>query len=191
MAVIYLHGFNGSSKSHKATVLRRHLQQHGLAHALSIPDLAHDPRRAVASVETLIERVPGQRLAFVGSSLGGFYAAWLAERHDARAVLINPAMRPFELLGPYVGQQVNPYTGEAYQLCREHLEQLRELGVKRFSRPQDVLLLVQTGDEVIDYRQTLACLPDVRRHVIAGGSHAFEAFENVLDEIVEFCRESL
>lgn len=191
MALIYLHGFNSSPRSHKASLLLQHLQRLGRESALSVPQLPPDPRIAVARVDALVHELKEQPIAFIGSSLGGFYAAWFADKYRSRAVLINPAMRPYELLATYLGQQVNPYTGTRYVLRQDHLDCLRELSVMQLVRPQDILLLVQSGDELIDYRQTLACLPDVKQHVIEGGSHAFEDFVQVLDEIVDFCRECL
>jgi predicted esterase YcpF (UPF0227 family) len=138
-----------------------------------------------------LTELQGEPVAFIGSSLGGFYATWLAEKYRSRAVLINPAMRPYDLLRAYLGEQINPYTGARYILREDDLDCLRDLRVAQLSHPEDLLLIVQTGDEVIDYRQTLACLPGVQRHVIEGGSHAFDEFEQVFDEIVDFCRDSL
>lgn len=191
MALVYLHGFNSSPRSHKASLLAERLRRLGRASALRVPDLSPEPPVAVARVDAVLEELKEQPVAFVGSSLGGFYAAWLAEKHHSRAVLLNPAMRPFELLAPYLGEQVNPYTGVRYVLRQADLDCLRSFRVEQLTAPQDLLLIVQTGDEVIDYRQTLASLPGVRRHVIEGGSHSFDDFAEVLDEIIDFCRDCL
>ena len=74
-------------------------------------------------------------LAFVGSSLGGFYATWLAERYDAKAVMINPSVRPFTDLERYLGPQRNLYTGEEYELTRDHFAELAALRIARITRP--------------------------------------------------------
>ena len=108
--IVYLHGFRSSSQGIKATMLRAAI---GVlpAHerpALWTPDLPHRPAAAIALVVARLEREADPAAAtFVGSSLGGYYATHLAERFGARAVLINPAIRPYDDLRPYKGAQVN------------------------------------------------------------------------------------
>src|SRR4029077_14756931 len=89
-------------------------------------------------------------LTLVGSSLGGFYATHLAENFGARAVLINPAVRPYDDLQP--GPHVNMYTGEAFEFVDAHFDALRALAVGRITRPERYFLLVRTGDDVLDFR---------------------------------------
>lgn len=128
---------------------------------------------------------PGSEVCFLGSSLGGFYATWLAEKHDARAVLINPAIDPHEGLAAYQGPQSNLYTGEQYQLTRAHLDEWKKLRVSTLN-PQRYLLLVETGDEVLDYRSAVKTYAGARQVVVQGGDHSLQSFLSQIPLIVGF-----
>src|SRR5690606_5201641 len=121
------------------------------------------------------------------SSLGGFYATWLAERHGTKAVLINPAISPWRFLKEeFLGRHRNLHTGEEYEVLPSHVESLRALDTNAPRHPENYLLLVQTGDEVLDHRLALDKDAGARRIVQDGGSHAFEDFEEVLPHIFAF-----
>src|SRR5271169_5292865 len=108
------------------------------------------------AVERWAESGERDGLAFVGSSLGGFYAPRLAETHGARAILVNPVIDPGRALVPYLGWQNNPATGEQYELTPQHLAELTAFAVGRITHPERYLLLAQTGDELLDWRQAVA-----------------------------------
>ncbi len=184
--IVYLHGFISSPQSHKATLLRDYLNQQGRGAEWLCPQIPPYPADAAALLSDCLAPLAGQRLCLVGSSLGGYYALHLAERLDCRAVLVNPAIRPYELLQKYLGEQRNPYTGTTFTLGPQHMQQLRELEVPSISRPQRYWLLTQTGDEVLDARQGIAKLAGARQTVIEGGDHAFTGFESWLAAITGF-----
>jgi predicted esterase YcpF (UPF0227 family) len=184
LTLLYLHGFNSAHTSHKAQVLQAHLDRLGRGAQLLAPDLPHRPAQAMALVESLLAQMPSKP-TLVGSSLGGYYATYLAERHDLRAVLINPAVAPYRLLSPLLGPQRNFYTGETYELTARHLAELQALEVETL-HPERYFLLVQTGDEVLDYREAVTRYVGANQCVIAGGDHGFQQFENYLDAILAF-----
>ena len=172
--------------SFKAGLLRERMTAMGHGDEYACPELAHRPAQAMAQLEALIAGTPAVETVLVGSSLGGFYAAWLAEKYRLRAVLVNPAVRPWELLRDYLGPQKNLYSGVQYELTAQHLEELRALEAPAIS-PERYLLLVRTGDEVLDYRQAVAQYRGCRQMVIAGGDHGFGDFGDYLDAVFEFC----
>jgi pimeloyl-ACP methyl ester carboxylesterase len=116
--ILYLHGFNSSPQSHKAQLLARYLAERRLASRFACPVLPSLASEAISAIE---HHLTGEDVCFVGSSLGGFYATYLAEKHDARAVLINPAIEPHVGLRAYLGAQRNLHTGEPYELTEAHL----------------------------------------------------------------------
>jgi uncharacterized protein len=183
--LVYLHGFNSSPRSHKAQVLRQALEERGQGHRFSCPSLPHEPDLALTVAEREIDAHSPGPLTLVGSSLGGFYATCLAERHDLRAVLINPAIEPHVDLRAGLGAQENPYTGERYVLTEEHLRQWRRQYAAKL-RPERYLLLVETGDEVLDYRAAVKRYRGARQVVVQGGDHTFASFPAQLPLILEF-----
>ena len=188
-AIVYLHGFRSSPASIKARQLEAAVAALSPAHRprLHIPALTPEPREAVAQVAAWVDDNIGlDSLTFVGSSLGGFYATWLAERFNLRAVLVNPAVRPYDLLAGEVGRQTNFHTGEEYDFTLAHVAELRELEVDAID-PQRYLLMVETGDEVLDYRHAVEKYRGAQQLVIKGGDHGFSDFADYLDEVMEFC----
>lgn len=187
--ILYLHGFTSGPQSRKAQLLGERAAARGLGFAC--PQLPHSPGAAIALADGMIqEKVgAGDTVALVGSSLGGYYATYLAEKHGLRAVLVNPAVVAHLALEKFVGPQQNLYSGERFEFTRDHIAELRELEVPRISRPENFWLLVETGDEVLDYRQAVARYAGARQTVLAGGDHSFTRWPDVLDPILEFANE--
>ncbi len=184
---IYVHGFNSSPQSMKAQLFLQHMQQLGRAGQVAIPDLSHWPREAMHSLQAEVEQHWDRPVILLGSSLGGFYSTWLTERYPhVRTVLINPAVNPHELLPAYLGENRNLYSGEVYQLTEGHLLQLLQLQTVQISDPTRYLLLTQTGDETLDYREAVAMFADSPQFVQPGGSHGFEQFEQLIPAILAF-----
>lgn len=182
--ILYLHGFNSSPLSHKAQVMGRFMAEHGLADHYACPALPPLASQAIREIEKFHL---GARTCLVGSSLGGFYATYLAEKHGARAVLINPAIEPHVGLRAYLGPQKNLHTGEPYELTEAHLREWEKLCVQRIT-PGRYLLLVETGDEVLDYREAVKRYAGAEQVVIQGGDHSLQSFSQHLPRILEFCR---
>jgi len=182
--IVYLHGFNSAPQSHKAQALQRYLAERGLGDRFACPKLPPRPSDAIALVERELLQ-PGRAVTLVGSSLGGFYATSLVEKHDLRAVLINPAVKPQRDLESYLGVQRNLYTGEEYELTHAYLEEWRRLDVPAV-HPERYLLLVETGDEVLDYREAVRKYAGARQIVIEGGDHSLRTFPEHLPLILEF-----
>jgi predicted esterase YcpF (UPF0227 family) len=130
-------------------------------------------------------RHAGARFCFLGSSLGGYYATYLAEKHGAQAVLVNPAIDPHIGLRVYLGEQKNLHTGAPYPLTEKHLREWRSLWVPRIT-PSRYLLIVETGDEVLDYRRAVARYHGAAQVVIEGGDHSLQSFPQHLPRILAF-----
>ena len=182
--LIYIHGFNSSPASSKAQLLKARLEAKGRGARYIAPALPHSPAQAAALLDGLAQRHPGA--AVVGSSLGGYYATYLAEKHGLRAVLLNPAVRPYELLKDHLGVQQNFHSGERYEFTARHVEELRGLEVASVM-PSRYFLIVTTGDEVLDYRSAVKRYHGCRQIVINGGDHGLSDFEHHLDAVLEFC----
>jgi len=188
--LLYLHGFRSSPRSFKARVVQQRMEAAGRADRLICPQLPASPRAAMELVLTLVDRHADKgadTLAIVGSSLGGFYATWLAERFGCRAALVNPAVDPLKDLDKHVGVTTAWHTGEPFEFKREYIDELAALQVERITQPQRYFLLAATGDEVLDYRDMVAHYAGAHQHVIAGSDHAVSEFEQYVDEVLAFC----
>lgn len=188
-AMIYIHGFNSSSKSTKASILSRSLDHFNLSSSqYYAPDLGYDPEQAIHLLCDLINQLKSDNtdVYLVGSSLGGFYATYLAEEFGLKAVLINPAVKPYELLVDYIGENQNIYTGEVYTITQQHMDQLKRLDVNTIRDPSKFLLLAQTNDETLDYHQAADKFYQSPSVIEFGGSHGFDHFESKLPVMSNF-----
>ncbi|MCH4563391.1 esterase [Halomonas sp. EGI 63088] len=178
--VLYLHGFNSGSGSPKAALMRAACAALGLPCAT--PQLTHRPRAALRLAESLLEGL-GPRPLVAGSSLGGFLATLVAERHDLPAALINPAVEPARLVVGWVGEAfVNEYTGERFSVEAVHLEELEAL-TPRGVTPARYLLLLGSADETLDPADAFAFYRGARTILHPGGDHGFTALADYLPAI--------
>jgi predicted esterase YcpF (UPF0227 family) len=180
--LVYLHGFNSSPQSHKAQLMARCMRERGLAAEYACPALPPLASEAIGEIEKL---APKEGMCFIGSSLGGFYATYLAEKHGAKAVLINPAIEPHIGLRAYIGRQTNLHTGQPYELTEAHLRDWERFYAPRITTER-YLLIVETGDEVLDYRKAVARYAGAEQIVIPGGDHSLQSFPAQLPRILSF-----
>lgn len=182
--LIYIHGFNSSPASSKARLLQSRLEAIGRGAEFAAPALPHSPAQAAALLDDFARRHRG--LTLVGSSLGGYYATWLAEKHDLKAVLLNPAVRPYDLLKDHTGPQQNFHTGERYEFTARHVDELRTLEVGSVT-PRRYLLIAATADEVLDYRSAVERYHGCRQIVIQGSDHGLSDFADHVEPVLDFC----
>lgn len=183
--LIYVHGFNSSALSYKAGLLREHMAHLGLAQHYACPELPHQPAVAMQLLRELVQQHDPRTVTLVGSSLGGYYATWLTEHLGTRTVLVNPAVRPYELLAPCIGPQKNLYTGANYDFTATHIDELRALEVDAVT-PSRYLLITATGDEVLDYRAGVKRYAGCEQIIVRGSDHGLGDFAGYLDRVVSF-----
>lgn len=183
--IIYLHGFCSGPQSWKARSLQARMAERGLADAFWCEQLPVSARDAIALIDGQIARCTSAP-TLVGSSLGGYYATHLAEKHGLQAVLVNPAVLAPLSLSAYLGPQTHMYTGETFDFTPAHIDELRAIEVPLITRPERYWLLVETGDEVLDYKHAVARYAGSRQTVLEGGDHSFTRWEDYLDPVLHF-----
>jgi uncharacterized protein len=198
--ILYLHGFRSSPQSFKARVLAGRLAELGRGGEWCCPQLPVSPLETIALAEALVESrlgsraglsqeaaVPPERVVLIGSSLGGFFATHLAEKHGWPALLLNPAVVPQRDLSAYLGEQPRVHGGGSIVVEAHHLDEMRALAVTSITRPERYYLFAATGDEVLDYREMLAHYPAARTKLIEGSDHSISEFADYVDEVLAFC----
>ena len=193
MNLIYLHGFQSSPLSMKGQLLYAYVQQHRPDIQMHLPDLNARPVAVLANVSGLIQSLT--KVALVGSSLGGFYATQLVAQHHVPAVVINPAMRPWQLFQNLFGD-VLPYTVHPnWHLTAQQLDDLADIALPVAQDADKILVLLQQGDEVLDYREAQryysAASPSAMIMTEAHGNHAMDDFADKIPMLLQFLSDSL
>lgn len=182
--LLYLHGFASCGDSNKTRLLKSFLGQSSVL----APDLPVAPEKAVAFIETLLQQHPLTGL--IGSSLGGFYATLFSERYGIPAVLINPSVHPDRTLAPYVGTNRFWCSDEAFEWKQGYLDQLRTMKSGNTRCNTAKLVLLQTADEILDYRIAETAYSGCEIVIEKGGNHRFENLQEYLKQIEEFFNRS-
>ena len=188
--LLYLHGFRSSPRSAKARQMHAYVRAQVPGLAWCCPQLPPSPRAAMALVARLTAGWPlaePARLAVVGSSLGGFYASWAAQRLGCKSVLLNPAVNPARDLQKYIGEHSAWHEPEERFFFRpEFIAELQALDVRLLPPAGPELLLAAQGDEVLDWREMVARYPRASVRLQPGGDHALSNFADYLPEIAAF-----
>ncbi|MFV8453899.1 esterase YqiA [Vibrio owensii] len=187
--LLYIHGFNSSPLSMKANLMKAFCEQQRPDIKVIVPQLPCFPHLAAQCLLDIVEQYKDDyNVGLVGSSLGGYMSTWLNAKFGFPAVVVNPAVKPYELLVDYLGEQTNPYTHETYTLEACHIDELKALDVQSIALPESFWLLQQTEDEVLDYRQAVEKFANAKQTVEEGGDHSFVGFERYPAQIIEFLK---
>lgn len=186
--VVYLHGFLSSPKSAKAQFTERWLAEHRADWRYLCPELSSYPHLARSQIHSLSESLSDDVVLLIGSSLGGFWATYWAEQLGVDAVvLVNPAVAPHTRFKHFVGQALPSfYSNEVITLQTSDLEVLAECDQVEINNPSKYRVMLQTGDETLDYRQAERRYQHTKLLIEQGGSHSFEKFDRHLESIATF-----
>ena len=184
--LLYLHGFNSSPQSKKAVETARWMVKNTPSVKFICPQLSPFAFDVMSQLRAIIEAYIPQPIYLVGSSMGGFFATCLAEQYNLPAVLINPAVNPGSGLHSWLGENKNYMTGEPWVFKPEHIEEYVRLNPEKIKRKQNYKLLLQTGDEVLDYRHAQQKYRGCCMITEAGGDHSFIDYARHLPANIEF-----
>ncbi len=187
--IIYLHGFQSSAWSQKAVILKEYLADNHPEIVFLSPNLPFSPHGTLEVVKELLTQHPNAGL--MGSSMGGFYSAYLSQQHQLSAVLINPVVSAGRLFEELLGVELkNDYTGEQYCLDENDMDLFRDIASAPLSSASQLSIYLETGDEVLDYRLAEKKYKICEPKVFEGGDHRFQNFESCLGEMVEFLSQA-
>ena len=188
MLIAYLHGFLSGPNALKAQIFRRILKERYPQYDFLSLDFPDTPKEALAILKDFCQNYSPDNLALVGSSMGGFMATVLNGLYGFKAALINPCVHPQDFCDKLLGAQYNSSTDTHFTLTLEMIKLLAQLDVqaRQTFKPESLYVLLQTGDEVLDYTKSLSFYQGCKIDVFAGGNHAFVDFDAVVPQIVDF-----
>jgi predicted esterase YcpF (UPF0227 family) len=187
--VVYLHGFRSSPRSSKAVMTGDAIK------AISTnenpiywycPQLLASPKESMAMVESHIEGTKADRLVVIGSSLGGFYTNYLAEKYGCKAIVLNPAVRAAKELAPHVGMMTAYDSDEPFDFRPEYIDELQALQVGSITNPERYFLIAAKGDELLSWEEMVAFYPGAKHLVLEGSDHGIADYADHLPFVLEF-----
>lgn len=188
--ILYLHGFRSSPDSFKSRLMAQAMAERGRQADWCCPQLPASPKAAAElahqQARRLLDGLPAHHLTVVGSSLGGYYATWLAEQLGCRAVLLNPAVHAARDLATQVGEHTMYHSAAPFVFLPEYVQELQALDVPRLTQPQRYFLVAATGDEVLDWREMRDRFGGCRQRIIDGSDHGLSDFAHWMPEVLEF-----
>lgn len=150
------------------------------------PQLLASPKASMQMVQAHIALSKADRISVIGSSLGGFYTNWLAEKYGYRAIALNPAIYAGRELAPHVGMMTEYDSEEPFDFRPEYIDELDAMQVVAITKPERYFLLAATGDELLDWREMVAFYSGATQIVIPGSDHGIHDYANYLNEVVRF-----
>lgn len=189
--ILYLHGFRSSPDSFKARLMADAMAARGLTDAWACPQLPASPREAIdlalgMARDRLADADSPRELTVIGSSLGGFYATWIAEQLGCKAVLLNPAVHAARDLATQVGEHHMYHSGAPFVFLPEYVDELAAIHAPRITQPDRYFLVAATGDEVLDWREMRDRYAGCRQRIVQGSDHGLSDFADWMPEVLEF-----
>ncbi len=184
--LLYLHGFRSSPRSAKARRVAGWVREHAPRLTWWCPQLPPSPREAIELLTHGTRSWPLDRMAVIGSSLGGFYATVLAERLRCPAVLLNPAVDPARDLARHIGETTVWHGEDRFHFRPEYVDELRTLTPRRLARPANYFAVIATGDEVLDWREMSERYRGCHLRIVEGSDHALSDFDEHLPHLLHF-----
>ena len=183
--ILYFHGFKSSSDSGKAQEFKKFIENKTSQTKIIIPDLKDDFKEANKQIEDLIsENAPN--ILFMGSSLGGYYALYFAQLYKTKSVLINPAIPPLKDFEIHLGKNENYATGNKFTISKDDISYVRSLHHKKILEPKNNLILLESGDEILNYVESSSYFRGSYIDIFYGGNHSYTSIKEKFTKIKDF-----
>ena len=187
--LVYLHGFRSSPNSTKAVMTGeavKALSTSDNGYEWYCPQLLASPKESIDMVVKHIDQSNADRIVIIGSSLGGFYTDYLAEKYQCKGVALNPAVYAARELEPHVGMMTAYDSEEPFDFKAEYIDELRALQVDQITNPERYFLIAAKGDELLDWREMVAFYPGAKQLILEGSDHGIADYVNHLPAVIEF-----
>lgn len=187
--LVYLHGFRSSPRSSKAVMTGDAVKSLSTADnpiEWYCPQLLASPHQSMDMVTKYIDQSKADQIVIIGSSLGGFYANYLAEKYGCKAVALNPAVRAARELAPHVGMMTSYDSDEPFDFRPEYIDELKSLQIEGISNPGRYFLIAAKGDELLDWKEMVEFYQGAKQLILEGSDHGIADYADHLPKVLEF-----
>ncbi|MGV0963285.1 MAG: YqiA/YcfP family alpha/beta fold hydrolase [Polynucleobacter sp.] len=187
--LVYLHGFRSSPNSTKAVMTGEAvgvLSTPDNTYEWYCPQLLASPKESIDMVVKYIDQSKADRIVIIGSSLGGFYTNYLAEKYQCKGITLNPAVYAARELEPHVGMMTAYDSDEPFDFKAEYIDELRALQVDKITNPERYFLIAAKGDELLDWKEMSNFYPGAKQLILEGSDHGIADYAYHLPAVIEF-----
>lgn len=187
--LVYLHGFRSSPRSSKAVMTGEAIKAlSSIDHSYEwyCPQLLASPKQSMQMVTSHIDQSNADQIIIIGSSLGGFYTNYLAEKYQCKGIALNPAVYAARELEPHVGMMTEYDSDKPFDFKAEYIDELRTLQVEKISEPRRYFLIAAKGDELLDWKEMVAFYSGAKQLVLEGSDHGIADYADHLPKVLEF-----
>lgn len=187
--LVYLHGFRSSPRSSKAVMTGEAIKAlSSIDHSYEwyCPQLLASPKQSMQMVTSHIDQSNADQIIVIGSSLGGFYTNYLAEKYQCKGITLNPAVYAARELEPHVGMMTEYDSDKPFDFKVEYIDELRTLQVEKISEPRRYFLIAAKGDELLDWKEMVAFYSGAKQLVLEGSDHGIADYADHLPKVLEF-----
>ena len=177
-----------SAESSKAQIFKKFIKHNFPDTKLIIPNIADKFSEAIPQLNKLVSEDLSESKSFIGSSLGGFFATYFAELYEQKAIVINPAINPSEGLKEYLGTNKNYSNGNKFTITKNDINFIRSLSYKKILKPKNLMILLESGDEILNYSDTSSYFSGSHIDVLYGGDHSYSSFKEKFSKIQNFLK---
>jgi|TARA_B100001094_G_scaffold104214_1_gene100496 predicted esterase YcpF (UPF0227 family) len=185
--ILYFHGFKSSSDSTKAKDLHKFISRQTRNTILITPNIHDNFHDAHDQIVNLIESNQ-PNIFFMGSSLGGYYASFFSQKYNKKAVLINPAIPPLKDFEMHLGKNKNYSNGNKFIITKNDIDYIRSLSYKKILKPKNLMILLESGDEILNYNDTSSYFSGSHIDILYGGDHSYSSFKEKFNKIQDFLK---
>lgn len=186
--ILYLHGFQSSPLSFKAQFIANKVKERNDENDYICPQLPLSPEKSIELAMRAVNKCPSESLVVIGSSLGGYYANWIAEELQCRAVLLNPVTNPWKIkILEDSPDRSDLRVREWMEFIEKYEKELRSIQISRITKPERYMLIAAKGDQLLDWRMMQQHYQGARQIIIEGSDHGLSDFEQYIDEVLSFC----
>lgn len=187
--LVYLHGFRSSPRSSKAVMTGEAIKAlSSIDHSYEwyCPQLLASPKQSMQMVTSHIDQSNADQIIVIGSSLGGFYTNYLAEKYQCKGIALNPAVYAARELEPHVGMMTEYDSDKPFDFKAEYIDELRTLQIEKISEPRRYFLIAAKGDELLDWKEMVAFYSGAKQLVLEGSDHGIADYADHLPKVLEF-----
>ena len=185
--ILYFHGFKSSSDSTKAKDLHKFISRRTRNTILITPNIHDNFHDAHNQIINLIESNQ-PNIFFMGSSLGGYYASFFSQKYNKKAVLINPAIPPLKDFEMHLGKNKNYSNGNKFIITKNDIDYIRSLSYKKILKPKNLMILLESGDEILNYNDASSYFSGSHIDILYGGDHSYSSFKEKFNKIQDFLK---